>query len=153
MAKYGVAGLFAACSLTVPLKEETSLSLGEFHGRRAFLVVVSHVVDPSAYGIALHQPSIVGLQQFGRRIYIPHSGIEPQIIAVGRKDDGHAVVDGSGHGIWRRGQDRAGLHRVAACVLPAIPYPREREQLIDFKTIRLLGFPRLLPFIEAICGD
>src|ERR1700737_2021174 len=48
-----------------PLQEETILNLCKFHGRGAFLVVVSHVIDPGAYGIAPHQPSIVGLQQFG----------------------------------------------------------------------------------------
>jgi hypothetical protein len=31
------------------LQKETSLSLGEFHGYRAFLVVIHHVIDPSAY--------------------------------------------------------------------------------------------------------
>jgi hypothetical protein len=40
---------------------------GEFHGCGAFFVVVRHVIDPGAYGIAAHQPSIVGLQQFRRR--------------------------------------------------------------------------------------
>jgi hypothetical protein len=42
--------------------EETILNLGEFDGRGAFHVVVSHAIDPCAYGIAPHQPSIVGLQ-------------------------------------------------------------------------------------------
>jgi hypothetical protein len=51
-------------SLTLPLEEETILNLGEFHGQRAFLVIVRHVIDPTAHGIARHQPSIVGLQQF-----------------------------------------------------------------------------------------
>jgi hypothetical protein len=48
-------------------EEEPIRNLGEFHGRGAFLVIVPHVVDPRAYGIAPHLPSIVGLQQFGRR--------------------------------------------------------------------------------------
>ena len=34
-------------SLAVPLQEEMSLSLGEFHGLRALFVVVRHVVDSS----------------------------------------------------------------------------------------------------------
>jgi hypothetical protein len=62
---------------TVRLQEETSLSLGKFHRRGAFLVVIGHVIDPSAYGVAPHQLSIVGLQQIGRRSHIPHSRIEP----------------------------------------------------------------------------
>jgi hypothetical protein len=78
----------------VRLQEETSLSLGEFHACGAFLVVISHVIDPSAYGIATHQLSIVWLQQFGRRSDIPHSRIEPNIVAVGIKNDWHAVVNG-----------------------------------------------------------
>jgi hypothetical protein len=42
-------------SPTVPLQEETILNVGEFHGCGAFLVVVSNVIDPGAYGIAPHQ--------------------------------------------------------------------------------------------------
>ena len=34
--------------LAVPLREEPILNLGEFDGRGAFRVVVSHVIDPSA---------------------------------------------------------------------------------------------------------
>jgi hypothetical protein len=49
------------------LREQPILSLCEFHGRGAFFVVVSDVIDPSAYGIASHQPSIGRLQQIGRR--------------------------------------------------------------------------------------
>jgi hypothetical protein len=56
-------------SPTFPLQEEPSLNLCEFHGCTAFFVVVGHVVDPSAYGIALHQPSIVGLQPVGGRTH------------------------------------------------------------------------------------
>jgi hypothetical protein len=81
----------------------------------------SHVVDPSAHGIAPHQPSIEGLQQFRHLNHILHSRIEPQIVAVRIKDDRHSVVDSSGHGIWRRGQNRAGLDPFSACVSPAIP--------------------------------
>jgi hypothetical protein len=47
--------------------EESILNLSEFHGSRAFLGVIRHVVDPRAYGIAPHQPGIGGLQQIGRR--------------------------------------------------------------------------------------
>jgi hypothetical protein len=52
------------------LGEETILSLGEFHGRGAFLVVVSHTVNPSAYGIATHPLGIIGLQQFRRHTFL-----------------------------------------------------------------------------------
>ena len=42
----------------------------------------------------------------------------------------------------RRCQDRTGLDPLSARVFPAIPQPREREQLpgIDFKAVRLLRF-------------
>jgi hypothetical protein len=54
------------------LREEPILSLSDFHGSRTFLVVVRHVVDPSADGIAPHQAGVVGLRQFGRRTRILH---------------------------------------------------------------------------------
>jgi hypothetical protein len=59
--------------ITVPLRKEAILNLGEFYGRGAFRIVIRHVIDPSADGIAPHQPSIVGLQQFGSCNSIPHS--------------------------------------------------------------------------------
>ncbi len=64
-----LAGYFGGSRLASqsPLRKETILNLGEFHGCRAFLVVVSHLIDPSAYRIAPHQPSIIGHQQFGHR--------------------------------------------------------------------------------------
>ena len=95
--------------------------------------------------MASHQPSIVGLQQIGRHSHIPHAGIEPQVVAIWIKDDGHSVMDCCGQRIRGRRQDRAGLHRLAACVLPAVPDSREREQLafIDFEAVRLLGIPDL----------
>ena len=55
------------------LSKETILNLGEFHGARTLLIIIHHGIDPSADGIAPHQPGIVGLQQFGRRTRIPHS--------------------------------------------------------------------------------
>ena len=76
-----------------PLQEEPTLNLGQFHGCRAFLVVVHHVVDPSADGIVAHQPRIAGLQEFGRRTHIPHPRIEPKFVTVGIKDYWHSVVD------------------------------------------------------------
>jgi hypothetical protein len=84
----------ARVALQPPLQEETILNLGEFHGCGAFFVVVRHAIDPSAYGIAPHQPSIVVLQSFRRRTHILHSRIEPQVVAIWIEDDWHAVVDG-----------------------------------------------------------
>src|ERR1019366_6190557 len=55
---------------SVPLREEAVLNRGEFHGLRAFLIVVSRGIDPSAHGITPHQSGIAGLQQFGRRTHI-----------------------------------------------------------------------------------
>jgi hypothetical protein len=52
------------------------LNLGEFHGCGAGFVAVRHLVDPSADGIAPHQPSITGFN-ISRRNHVPHSRIEP----------------------------------------------------------------------------
>jgi hypothetical protein len=40
------------------LQEESILNLRQFGGRRAFRVVISHMIDPSAHGIATRRPSI-----------------------------------------------------------------------------------------------
>ena len=48
-------------------REQPILSLRKFHRSRALRVVVRHVVDPTADGIAAHQTRIVGPQQFGDR--------------------------------------------------------------------------------------
>jgi len=119
-----------------PLLKETSLSLGEFHGCGAFFVVVHHVIDARAYGIAPHHSRIVGLQQVGRRTHVPNARIKPEVVAVGVKDDWHALVDGCGHRVWGRGQNRTGFDPLPAWVFRAIPQPREREQLpgIDFNS-------------------
>jgi hypothetical protein len=74
--------------------EESILNQGEFHGRRAFPVVVGHVVDASAHRIAAHPASIESPQHFRRRTHILHSGIEPQVVGIRIKNDWHAVVDG-----------------------------------------------------------
>jgi hypothetical protein len=42
-------------------------SLSHFNGLRTLLVIVRHVVDPRAHGVALHEPGIVGLQGLGDR--------------------------------------------------------------------------------------
>jgi hypothetical protein len=39
------------------------------------------MVDPSAHGVAAHQPSIIGLQQFGQRRYVLHSRIDGKDIS------------------------------------------------------------------------
>jgi hypothetical protein len=58
------------------------------------LTVVRHVVDPSDHGKAPHQPGIEGLQKFGSCIHVFYSRIEPQVLAVWLKNNGHAVADG-----------------------------------------------------------
>ena len=79
-------------------QEETILSLG-FHDGGALVVVVRHVVDPRAYGIAPHKPGIKGRQQFGRRSHIRRPRIEPECIGIWIENDWHTVVDGRCHGI------------------------------------------------------
>jgi hypothetical protein len=129
----------ATSSRTLPLLEEAILNPGDFHRSGAFLIIVSHVIDSSAYGIATHQPSIVWIQQFGRRSYIPHPRIEPQVITVWIENDGHTVVDGRGDCIRCRCQDRTRLEPLSAGVSPSIPQSCECEQfpIINFKTVRL----------------
>jgi len=78
----------------VVLREKSILNLGELHGRIAFLVIIGHMIDPCAHGIATHQPGIVGFQQFGRRRNICHAGVESQVVAIWIKDYWHPVVDG-----------------------------------------------------------
>jgi hypothetical protein len=74
------------------LGKKSILNLGWFHGRGASFVIIRYAVDPRAHGIAAHYPSIIRLQQFGRRSHILHSGVEPQIVAVWIEDDWHAVA-------------------------------------------------------------
>src|SRR5208337_435202 len=54
------------------LRKETILNLGNFHGLRAFLVVVRHAVESGAYGKAPHQPGVEGFEQSGRRSHTIH---------------------------------------------------------------------------------
>ncbi len=70
------------------------LSPSQFHRLGALFVVIPHVIDPGADGIAPHEPGIAGPEQFGRCPRILHSRIEPQVVAVRIKDDWHALVDG-----------------------------------------------------------
>jgi hypothetical protein len=69
------------------------LNTGRPHGRGA-LVVVHHMIDPRAHGIAPHEPSIEGLQQFGRRSQIRHPRIKPNVVGVWIENHWHPVVDG-----------------------------------------------------------
>ncbi len=64
-------------------------------------------------------------------------------------------MDDGGHGVWRRGQNRAGFHCGATGVLPAIPNPCESEQLafVDLETIWLLRFSDPLPLVERVRGN
>ena len=76
------------------LGEETSLKLDQFRrGCGAILVVISHVIDASAYWIASHDLCPVRFQHFGRRAGILHSWIEPQVVAIRIKNDRHAIMD------------------------------------------------------------
>jgi hypothetical protein len=70
----------------IPLREQSSLNLGEFHGRGTCRIIVQYGVDPFAHWIAPHCPGIERLQQFGRRSDIRHSGIKPQLVAIWIED-------------------------------------------------------------------
>ena len=141
--------------LAIILEEQLTLSLEGLHGYRTFFIVVGHVVNASAHGIRTHDRSTAGFQLFGNQIHILDARIEPQIVRIDFKDDWHTIEDNSGQGVWRRCQNRAGLHCVAIGVLPAIPNPRETEQLasVDFKTVWRLRFPDPLPFVEQVSGN
>jgi len=49
-----------------PLEKEPIVNSGKLHRWGARFVIVRHLIDPSAYGIASHAPGVVGLQQLGR---------------------------------------------------------------------------------------
>jgi len=74
--------------------EKAGLIVRHVHRSRAFLVIIRHVVDPRADRIAAHQPSFVRLQKLRDDLHVGHAGIEPQIVVVRIKNDGHSVVDG-----------------------------------------------------------
>ena len=76
------------------LGEKPILIFSDLYGSRALLIIIRHGIDPHADWIAPHQANIVGLQQIGRRTYIAHPRIEPEVVIVRIKNDWHAVVDG-----------------------------------------------------------
>jgi hypothetical protein len=126
--------------------EESSLGLCEFNECRALCIVIRDVVDASADRVAPHLSSIVGLQHLRYRLDIGHPRIEPQIITVWIKDNGHTVVDGRGDCVRCCCQDRTRLEPLPAGVPPSIPQSCERKQfpVIDFKTVWLFRFGRSL---------
>ena len=77
-----------------PRLEQRVLSLDRLHGARTFLIIIRHMIDPRAHGIAPHEPGVERLEQFGRRTVILHAGIEPQVVSVWIEDHWHPVVDG-----------------------------------------------------------
>lgn len=60
---------------------------------RTFLVIVRHVVDPTAHRVAPHEPGFAGSQQVGDGFDLCHAGIEPQVVAIWIEDHWHPVVD------------------------------------------------------------
>ena len=76
------------------LREQWVLNLGKLHRTRTLLIIVRHVIDTGAHGVAPHEPSIAGLQQFGDGTDVLHSGVEPEVVVVRIKNDWHPVVDG-----------------------------------------------------------
>ena len=134
------------------LCKQPTLNFGERDLCRAIRVIIGDIVDPTADGITPHQARIVRLQEFRRLPHLSHPRIEPQIVAVGIQDDGHAVVDRRGHGVRQGGQDRASLNDRTGCVLPAVPYPGERKQLAlaDLKAVRLPRLARPPPLVESV---
>ena len=123
--------------------------------RRTLCVVIRNGVDPIAHRVAPHHPGVIRLQHVGHCSHVVHSRIEPQIITVWVKDDRHSIMDGCGHRVRCRCQDRARLDPLPARVFPAIPQSREREQLavIDFKAVRLFRLARPLPLVKSVRRD
>jgi len=80
-------------SRSPPLGKKPIPGVGKFHGRGAFLVVVRHAVNATAYGKASHRSGIAGLQQFGSGFDLCHAGIEPNVVAVWIEDHWHPVVE------------------------------------------------------------
>src|ERR1700677_5050281 len=103
--------------------EKSCLCLGwsDLRGRRTLCVIIRNGIDPTADGIAPHHPGVIWLEHVGHCSHVVHSRIEPQIITVWIEDDRHSIMDGRGHSIRSRGQDRARLDPLLIRVFPAIP--------------------------------
>jgi hypothetical protein len=88
---------------------------------RTLGIIVRRLIDPRTDRVRSHQPRIVGSQHLGHRSDIRKARIKPQIVIVWIEDNRHSVVDGSGYGVRRCGQNRATADPVAARVFPALP--------------------------------
>lgn len=67
--------------------EKPTLTGHRFHRSRTLRVIVRRVIDATTYWITPDRAGVVGLQQFAQGCDILHSRIEPEIVAVGLKDD------------------------------------------------------------------
>ena len=136
----------------MPITRRVGSEPAESHGRGTFLVIVFHMINANARGIAPHLVSVVGLQQVGHRTNVGHVRIKPQIIAVWSRMTGMRVNSRS-HRVRRRCQNRTGLNPLPAGVFPTIPKSSERKQLpvVDFKAVWLFTFRRPLPLVETVC--
>jgi hypothetical protein len=115
----------------VELEKQPSLSFRDFYGRGTQLIVIHHVIDSSAYGIAAHQPGIKGLQQFGRYAHILHLRIEPQVVTACSRTTGMRswTAEGTASAAVVRIEPR--LQRIAVPTPPAFPDSGERKQFTN----------------------
>lgn len=136
----------------MPAYENREFCISSTRAERARRIIVHHGIDPGTHRKAPHKSRIARLQHFRHRPHIPHSRIQPNLVAPRFENDRHSIVDSRSHSIRRRGQNRAGLQHLAAWVSPAIPQTRKREQLplVDLETIGLLGLARPHPLVESI---
>ena len=109
----------------------------------ALLIIILNVVDPVAHRIAAHHTRVEWLQQLGHHGGVFHPRIELEIVTTRLKNHWHAVVNGGGHWVWSRSQDRAGLDPSAVRIFPAFPQSSECEELafVYFEAIWLLDIP------------
>ena len=135
--------------------EQAALFISAIGWPAAFFVVVSDVIEAVAHRIAAHATCVKWLQKCGDLRGVVHYGIEPEFVDIGIEDYGHSVMHSRGHGVWRSGQNRAGLQPIPARILPAVPETGDRKQLpsVHFKAKRLLGSSRAFPFVKAIGGN
>jgi hypothetical protein len=73
----------------------------------ALLVIIDDTIDATANGVAPHQPRFERLHQFGDRLDVLHSGVEPQIVRIWMENYWHPVVNSRGHGVRGGRQYRA----------------------------------------------